>query len=126
MARFRKKFSTLRSLLNWLHHPLLLESDEFFVSRSIFSRLYRVLNVSEGAEFSSPYVYQLITGLLTKSFGQRVRNVCETVFLTLVQEGAENAQGERCQWPNPGSQSAYRMTGSSSSKNKCTCLLLCK
>ena len=39
-----------------------------------------VLNVSEGAEFSSPSVYQPITGLLTKSFGQRVRNVCETVF----------------------------------------------
>ena len=52
-----------------------------------------MLNVSEGAEFSSPSVYQPITGLLTKSFGQRVRNVCETVFLTLVQEGAENAQG---------------------------------
>ena len=66
---------------------------EFFVSRSIFSRLCRVLNVSEGAEFSSHSVYQPITGLLTKSFGQRVRNVCETVFLTLVQEGAENAQG---------------------------------
>ena len=52
-----------------------------------------MLNVSEGAKFSSPSVYQPITGLLTKSFGQGVRNVCETVFLTFVQEGAENAQG---------------------------------
>ena len=53
----RKKISTLCSLLNWLHHPLVLESGEFFVSRSIFSRLCRVLNVSEDAEFSSPSVY---------------------------------------------------------------------
>ena len=53
MARFRKKFSTLCSLLNWLHHPVVLESSDFFVSRSFFSRLCRVLNVSEGAEFSS-------------------------------------------------------------------------
>ena len=43
-----------------------------------------MLNVSEGAEFSLPSVYQPITGLLTKSFGHRVRNVCETVFSSLL------------------------------------------
>ena len=88
VAHFRKKFSTLCSLLNLLHHPLVLESGEFFVSRSIFSRLCRVLNVSEGAEFSSPSVYQPITGLLTKSFG----GVVKFYVGCCIQQAAEGAK----------------------------------
>ena len=52
-----------------------------------------MLNVSEGAEFFLTLCLLANHRVAYKKFGQRVRNVCETVFLTLVQEGAENAQG---------------------------------
>ena len=58
-----------------------------------FLRLCRVRNVSEGEEFSSSSVYLPITWWLTKSLGKIELHVCGTVFLTLVHEGEENAQG---------------------------------
>ena len=45
VAHLTKRFLTLCSLLNWFHHPLVLEGGFFcFCFRSIFSRLCRVRN----------------------------------------------------------------------------------
>ena len=102
VARFRKKFSTLCSLLNWLHHPLVLESGEFlqeaFSAGSVrcwiqhpqrvlnFSRLCRVLNVSEGAEFSSPSVLLANHRVAYKKFWSEGEECLWNSFLlTLVQ-----------------------------------------
>ena len=95
-AHFTKRFLTLCSLLNWFHHPSVLEIGEFFVSGSIFCRLCwvtiqhpkgcwtflrlcRVRNVSRGwGIFLTLCLLANHTGWLTKSLGQRVRNVCGT------------------------------------------------